>query len=116
MKNYRQLEMNAKTNHRKEEYKYFVGTTLKNPLEYSIGEKMVFKIRVKYMDDYLDIPYISYTLVSDDGQRREGYIERSEDGWFYIEASISKSGFVYIQAIFRYISFEYILHYLKEPI
>ncbi len=98
MKNYRQLEMNAKTNHRKEEYKYFVGTTLKNPLEYSIGEKMVFKIRVKYMDDYLDIPYISYTLISDDGQNAAGYIEKSEDGWFYIEASMSKSGFVYIQA------------------
>ena len=98
MTNYRQLEMKAKTNHRKEEYKYFVGTTLKDPLQYEIGEKMIFKIRAKYMDDYLDIPYISYTLVSDDGQRKEGFIEKSEDGWFYIEASMSKSGFVYVQA------------------
>ena len=98
MNNSRHLEMKAKTNHRKEDYRYFVGTTLKNPLEYQIGEKMVFKIRVKYMDGYLDIPYISYTLVSDDGQKGEGYIAKSEDGWFYIEASISKSGFVYIQA------------------
>ena len=98
MTNYRQLEMKAKTNKRKEEYKYFVGTTLKNPLTYEIGEKIVFKIRVKYMDDYLDIPYISYTLVSDDGQNTSGYIEKSEDGWFYIEASISKNGFVHLQA------------------
>ena len=75
MKNYRQLEMKAKTNHSKEEYKYFVGTTLKNPLEYEIGEKMVFRIRVKHIDAYLDIPCISYALVSVDGLKREGYIE-----------------------------------------
>ena len=60
MNEYRKLEMQAKTNSLKEEYKYFVGTTTKNPLEYKIGEQIVFKIRVKYMDDYLDIPYISY--------------------------------------------------------
>jgi len=98
MNKYRLLEMNAKMNHRREEYKYFVGTTLKNPLSYEPFEKMIFKIRAKYMDEYLDIPYIYYTLVSDDGQSEEGYIGKGEDGWFYIEASISKSGFVYIQA------------------
>lgn len=98
MNKYRQLEMKQKTNRRKDEYKYFVGTTLKNPLSYEIGEKMIFRIRVKYMDDYLDIPYISYSLLSDDGQKCEGYIEKNADGWFYIEASISKSGFVYVQA------------------
>ena len=90
--------MQAKTHSIKEEYKYFVGTTLKNPLEYKIGEKMVFKIRVKHMDDYLDIPYIWCKLISDDGQQREEYIEKNTDGWFYIEASISKSGFVFVQA------------------
>ena len=95
---HKQLELQRKTNKKKEEYKYFVGTTLKHPLQYAIGEKMVFKIRVKYMDDYLDIPYIRYSLVSDDGQAEEGYLPKGDDGWFYIEASISKSGFVYIQA------------------
>lgn len=98
MNEYRQLELQRKTNKKKEEYKYFVGTTLKNPLEYKIGEKMVFKIRAKYMDDYLDIPYIWYSLISDDGQNFEDYKAKSEDGWFYIETSITKSGFVYIQA------------------
>jgi hypothetical protein len=98
MNKYRQLEMNAITNMRREEYKYFVGSTIKNPLTYEIGEKMVFKIRVKHMDEYLDIPYIRYTLSSDDGQNSEGYIGKSGDGWFYIEASISKSGFVYVSA------------------
>ena len=90
--------MQQTAKHRKEEYKYFIGTTLKNPLEYEIGENMVFRIRVKHMDDFLDIPYIFYTLTSDDGQSCEGYKEKSEDGWFYIETSISKSGFVYVHA------------------
>lgn len=98
MNEYRRLEIKEPSNNRKEEFKYFVGTTLKNALEYAPLEKMVFKIRVKHKDDYLDIPYVSYYLVSDDGQRREGFIEKSEDGWFYIEASVSKSGFVYITA------------------
>ena len=86
------------TNMKKEEYKYFVGTTLKDALSYEPGEKITFKIRVKYMDEYLDIPCVWYTLITDDGQKYEGYKEKSEDGWFYIDASISKSGFVYLQA------------------
>jgi len=98
MNEFRKLELQRKTNKKKEEYKYFVGSTLKNPLEYKIGEKMVFKIRVKYMDDYLDIPYVWYSLVSDDGQNEEGHIKKADDGWFYIETSMSKNGFVYVQA------------------
>ena len=98
MNKYRKLEMQAITNMRMEEYKYFVGTTLKNPLEYKIGETMTFRIRVKHKDFYLDIPYIRYTLTSDDGQKFEEYKQPSDDGWFYIDASISKNGFVYVQA------------------
>ena len=98
MNQYRNLEIKEKQQRKREEYKYFVGTTLKHPFQYEIGEKIIFKIRVKHMDDYLDIPYIRYTLVSDDGQKRDGYIEKSGDGWFYIESSVSKSGFVYVHA------------------
>ena len=98
MNNFRQLELQRKTNKRKEEYKYFVGTTLKNPLEYKVNEKIIFKIRAKYMDDYLDIPCIWYSLTAEDGQDEEGYIEKGGDGWFYIETSISKNGFVYVKA------------------
>ena len=98
MNKYRQLELPRKTNHKKEEYKYFVGTTLKNSLDYEIGEKIVFKIRPKFMDDYIRIPFVFYTLITDDGKTKEEYIQSGEDGWFYIEASISKSGFVYVNA------------------
>ena len=98
MNKFRRLEMQEITNMRKEEYKYFVGTTLKNALSYEPCEKITFKIRVKHMDGYLDIPCVRYSLITDDGQKYEGYKEKSEDGWFYIDSSISKSGFVYIQA------------------
>ena len=43
---YRSLEMKQKANLSREEYKYFVGTTLKNSLEYDIDEKIIFKIRL----------------------------------------------------------------------
>ena len=76
----RQLELQRKTNHKKEEYKYFVGTTRKHALGYRLGEKIVFKIRVKYMDDYLDIPYIQYILTGDDGQSATEYLAKAEDG------------------------------------
>lgn len=95
---YRSLEMKQKANLSREEYKYFVGTTLKNSLEYDIDEKIVFKIRAMYMDEYLDIPFISYSIVTDDGKNEEGYIDKSADGWFYIETSVSKSGFAYLTA------------------
>lgn len=98
MNEYRRLELERPAKSRKEDYKYFVGTTTKNPLTYKPFEKMVFRFRGKFMDDYLDIPCVSYTLISDDGQSAEGYLEPAEDGWFYLEASISRAGFVYIQA------------------
>ncbi len=98
MNEFRKLELQRKTNKQKEEYRYFVGTTLKNPLEYKIGEKIVFRIRVKYMDDYLDIPHVWYSLIGEDGKNEEGYIKKADDGWFYIETSISKNGFVYVNA------------------
>ena len=98
MNNYRRLELQAKTKNLREDYRYFVGTTLNHSLQYEIGEKIIFKIRVKHMDEYLPVPYIWYTLTSDDGLKEEGYIKASTDGWFYIEASISLCGFVYVQA------------------
>ncbi len=98
MNKFRLLELPRKTNKKKEEYKYFEGTTLKNSLEYEIGEKIVFKIRPKFMDDYLDVPFIYCSLFAEDGNEWEKYIEKSEDGWFYIEASMSKNGFVYVTA------------------
>ena len=79
MNKFRRLEMQEITNMRKEEYRYFVGTTLKNALSYEPCEKITFKIRVKHMDGYLDIPFVFYTLITDDGQKAEGYKEKPRE-------------------------------------
>ena len=94
----RNIELPRTANRKKEEYKYFVGTTLKNPLDYAVGERIVFKIRPKFMDGYLDIPYIWYSLVAEHGEMKDGYLGKSEDGWFYVESSLSENGFVYLTA------------------
>lgn len=77
--------------------KYFVGTTEKNPLEYNIGEEIVFKIRVMELDKPFDVPYVSYTITADDGQNLEGFAEK-KDGWFYIKTTLKKCGFVTVFA------------------
>ena len=33
------------------------------------------------------------------GKKEEGYIKSSDDGWFYVETSLSVSGFVYLKAV-----------------
>ena len=92
------LELPRKTNKKKEEYKYFVGSTTKDALSYTAGEAMVFKFRAKHIDDYLPVPLVRYSLIAEDGQNKEDYAACAEDGWFYIESSISKNGFVYLKA------------------
>ena len=92
------LELPRKTNKKKEAYKYFVGSSTKDALSYKAGEEMVFKFRAWYMDDYLPIPSVRYSLIAEDGKSEEGYLACAEDGWFYIKTSISKNGFVYLKA------------------
>ena len=77
---------------------YFVGSTLENPLEYKVGDEIVFKIRVKTADEYIDVPYISTEISGDDGQSSKGMIKKSEDGWFYIPTKLERDGFVHVIA------------------
>ena len=76
----------------------FVGSTTKNPLSYTVGEPIVFKIRVESDDKVVNVPYIQYFLEGDDGQTSEGYIESESDGWFYVETSLNRDGFVHLKA------------------
>ncbi len=77
---------------------YFVGSTLENPLEYKVGDEIVFKIRVKTADEYIDVPYISTEISGDDGQSSKGMIKKSDDGWFYISTKLERDGFVHVIA------------------
>ena len=77
---------------------YFVGTTVKNPLEYKVGEEIVFKIRVKTAEEYIDVPYILYELYGDDQKTSKGFIKSNNDGWFYVSTSLERDGFVHLIA------------------
>lgn len=92
------LILARKTNRKKEEYKYFVGSTLKNPLEYTSGERIVFRIRPKFMDGYIDVPSVRYSVYAEHSEIREGVVTSSPDGWFYIETSLPQCGFAYVRA------------------
>ena len=76
----------------------FVGSTTKNALSYTVGEPIIFKIRVENDDKVVNIPYIRYYVEGDDGEKSEGYIEPNVDGWFYIETSLKRNGFVHLIA------------------
>lgn len=77
---------------------YFVGTTERNALEYKANEPIVFKIRVECDGKPLQVPYIHYSTEGDDGVQTEGYINATDDGWFYIETSLKRDGFVHVIA------------------
>ncbi len=77
---------------------YFVGSTTENAVEYKIGDEIVFKIRVKCAEKFIDVPQIKYTLDGDDGQKENGFISPADDGWFYIKTSLKRDGFVHLIA------------------
>ncbi len=77
---------------------YFVGTTTNDAIGYSVGEEIVFKIRTRSDEGYVNVPLISYMLEGDDGKRSSGFCEPARDGWFYIRTSIDCAGFVHLVA------------------
>ena len=77
---------------------YFVGTTLKSPVSYRCGEKITFKIRLEYDGKPVNIPYVHYFAEGDDGSRNEGYVSAFDDGWFYIDTTLNRDGFVHVIA------------------
>jgi len=76
----------------------FIGSTTKNALSYTVGEPIVFKIRAESDGNIISIPYIQYYVEGDDGEKSEGYVSASDDGWFYIETSLKRDGFVHLIA------------------
>ena len=77
---------------------YFEGGSTKNPLEYRVGEEMVFKLRVKCEGNYVDVPCIKYTIEGDDGEKVTGFKKPDADGWFYLTTSLKRDGFVRVIA------------------
>lgn len=78
---------------------YFYGTTTKNPLEYKAGETMTFKLCViESAKKIVEVPYIFYSCVGDDGKENSGFAEASEDGYFYFDTKCESDGFVRVTA------------------
>ena len=77
---------------------YFVGTTTKNPIEYKVGEQIVFKIRVELDGEPILVPYINYMTEGDDGVKVNDFLQPSDDGWFYIHTKLMREGFIHLVA------------------
>lgn len=77
---------------------FFDGVTDKDAVSYKVGDKIIFKLRAQTQDDVLDIPYIKYSCTGDDGKKTEGTVKSADDGYFYIETSLDKCGFVRVIA------------------
>ena len=77
---------------------YFTGTTLKNPIEYTVGEEIIFKIWVESDGVHVPVPYIQCYIEGDDGNKSENYIKADADGCFYIHTKLMCDGFVHIIA------------------
>ena len=77
---------------------YFAGTTIKNPIEYKLGEPIVFKIWVECDGKRVIVPYIRFFIEGDDGEKSEGYIKSDTEGIFYIETTLKRDGFVHVIA------------------
>lgn len=81
-----------------EKYRYMYGTTLKNSLDYHVGEKIVFKLCGKEEEENFFVPKLSYQFKGDDGQVKSGIADCSEDGCFYLETTLEKCGAVMLSA------------------
>ncbi len=72
---------------------YFLGDTDKNPLEYAVGEPMLFTIELYGDGEIISAPFFKYELSADDGSSETGYIE-APNGKATIAASCSVPGYV----------------------
>lgn len=77
---------------------YFVGNTLKNPLEYKANEEIVFKVRAKTEEKFVDVPFIKCIVEGDSLPRSESILSANEDGWFYVSTSLNREGVIHVIA------------------
>lgn len=66
-----------------------------NPLDYTVGEDIVFKFQLKSGSAVVTAPYLSYSAVMDDGRTLKGYVTPT-DGTYTVtlEGGLLRPGFV----------------------
>ncbi len=77
---------------------FFQGTTDKNPLTYTVDEKMVFTLKFMADGEVIKLPYAKIKIDSDDGRLDEFHLQPDESGIFTIETSLSRDGFLRVVA------------------
>ncbi len=77
---------------------HFEGSTTKSPLEYKAGETMTFKLCIKKGTTDVYAPYIYYKCIGDDGATTSGYVQQSDDGYYYFDTKCQRDGFVRVTA------------------
>ena len=77
--------------------KYFKCATNKNPLEYAVGEKIVFTVSAR--DNRADSAcrYVKWELDGDDGQHSDGFGSCWSGHPLVIETTLEKAGYVRLQ-------------------
>ena len=77
---------------------YFAGDSEKSPLSYRCGEEIVFRISLlKEKKKKKGVP-IQWNLFGEDGKRRKGNAVSDPEKPLVIRTSLSKPGFVYLEA------------------
>ena len=81
----------------KNEIKFFVGETNKNPLSYKCDEIMTFTITPRLGENFLDIPefrFYRWMIDGDDGRHEEGYISSMDRKPIVLTTTLKRPGFV----------------------
>lgn len=77
---------------------YFECQTNKSPLEYAVGEEMIFTIFLKYDGETISAPNFSYKIEFDGSKESITENVSGEKGTFVIKTSLDTPGFVKIYA------------------
>ena len=72
---------------------------VKEPLDYEVGDDIVFKFQIKSGDTVLTAPYLYYNAQMDDGRVLTGYAEPADDATYTVtlEKGLLKPGFVFMK-------------------
>ena len=67
------------------------------PLDYEVGEDIVFKFQIKSGSTVVTAPYLYYSAVMDDGRTLKGYVEPVDGAYTVtLEGGLLKPGFVFM--------------------
>ena len=73
---------------------YFRGTTDKNPLTYTAGERMFFTVTFYADGEAVKLPWGKITIDGDDGSHEDFCMQPDENGVFTIETSLARDGYI----------------------